>query len=48
MTVLNQIETTAALDGYGPLSTCTTITNFSAQRVFCREFFPYDLLSSLI
>ena len=48
MTVLNQIEATAVLDGYGPLSACTTITNFSAQRVFCREFFPYDLLLSLI
>ena len=38
MTGLNRIETNAALDGYGPLSACTTITNFSAQRVYCREF----------
>ena len=35
---LNRIEATAAWDGYGPLSACTTITNFSAQRVCCREF----------
>ena len=38
MTALNQIEATAALDGYGPLSACTTITNFSAQRAYCHEF----------
>ena len=38
MVGLNRIEATAALDGYGPLSACTTITNFSAQRVCCREF----------
>lgn len=34
---VEQIEATAAAVGYGPLSKCTTVTNFSAQRVYCRE-----------
>ena len=35
---LSRIEATAALDGYGPLSACTTIANFSTQRLCCRKF----------
>ena len=34
---IDQIETTAAAVGYGPLSKCTTVTNYSSQRVYCRE-----------
>jgi hypothetical protein len=35
--IIDQIEASAAAVGYGPLSKCTMVTNFSAQRVCCRE-----------
>ena len=35
--MIDQIETAAAEVGYGPLSKCTTVTNFSAQHVCCYE-----------
>jgi len=34
---LDQIELQAAEMGYGPHVTCMTVTNFSPQRVCCRE-----------
>jgi hypothetical protein len=34
---LERIELRAAAIGYGPRVACTTVTNFSAQRVCCRE-----------
>lgn len=37
MEELERIELRAAAMGYGPRVTCTTVTNFSAQRVCCRE-----------
>ena len=37
MDELERIELRAAAMGYGPRFTCTTVTNFSAQRVCCRE-----------
>jgi hypothetical protein len=36
---LERIELRAAAMGYGPRVTCTTVMNFSAQRVCCRESF---------
>jgi len=35
--IIDQIEASTAAVGYGPLSKCTTVTNFSAQRICCRE-----------
>lgn len=35
---LERIEQAAFSLGYGPLVDCTTVTNFSAQRVCCRGF----------
>jgi hypothetical protein len=37
MDKLERIELSAATMGYGPRVACTTVTNFSAQRVCCRE-----------
>lgn len=37
MDELERIELRAAAMGYGPRVACTTVTNFSAQRVCCRE-----------
>lgn len=34
---IDRIELNAAAMGYGPRTTCTTVTNFSAQRVCCRK-----------
>lgn len=34
---IDRIELQAAEMGYGPRVTCTTVTNFSAQRACCRE-----------
>lgn len=35
---IDRIEQAASSLGYEPLIECTTITNNSAQRTFCREF----------
>jgi hypothetical protein len=43
---LDRIELRAAAMGYGPRVTCTTVTNFSAQRVCCRE--PVSVLYVLL
>lgn len=37
MDELERIELRAAAMGYGPCVACTTVTNFSAQRICCRE-----------
>jgi hypothetical protein len=37
MDELERIELRAAAMGYGPRVACTTVTNFSAQRICCRE-----------
>ena len=36
---LARIETTALQQGTGPQAVCSTVSNFSTQRVYCRMFF---------
>jgi hypothetical protein len=34
---IDQIEYAASVLGFGPRSTCTTVENFSTQRLYCRS-----------
>lgn len=35
---IDRIEVAAEALGYGPLTICTTVSNFSLQKAFCREY----------
>lgn len=40
---IKEIEDAAFALGYGPLVECTTVTNFSSQRAFCRVYTFFDV-----
>jgi hypothetical protein len=40
---VDRIEYAALELGYGPRVECTNVSNFSTQRVYCREYLVSDL-----
>lgn len=43
--MVDNIETEAAAQGYGPMAPCRRIENCSSSRIYCRKFFVYNLLN---